>query len=350
MNFHQKPHMHHKIGNATFDWLTAPGQTSIHVSIDQPCVIRRNLPIPTNIGKGILQLITLNPGIALAHSSYEFTPAAAGALLPLANVLAEANEPFLAIHSIQTGRSIHRDLAQNGIALPHQEISLSPGHDTFRLAQSYRATPVVDCSAPCRMTNLMIWQSMLTLLIGQSEAKQLTDRLHLDDAHGLSVIPIPKHISTILHNAYNKGYSGAQLKLSTQSKILDYLSALVDHLENITLGQGDFHDKKVANEIHAIILRTTGHMPTLSELAQNFGSSAKKLNELFFNEFGKSIYTFVSEYRLNQAHEVISSSRVPLKQLAERLGYSHVNNFSAAFKRKFGYPPSTLRTTESDSD
>lgn len=46
---------------------------------------------------------------------------------------------------------------------------------------------------------------------------------------------------------------------------------------------------------------------------------------------------------MQQAHEAILKSDVALKQLSERLGYSHVSNFSAAFKQRFGYAPGSLR-------
>ncbi|NTW85245.1 MAG: AraC family transcriptional regulator, partial [Holophagaceae bacterium] len=32
-----------------------------------------------------------------------------------------------------------------------------------------------------------------------------------------------------------------------------------------------------------------------------------------------------------------------MKALAANLGYSHVNNFIYAFKKKFGYPPGSVR-------
>lgn len=38
-----------------------------------------------------------------------------------------------------------------------------------------------------------------------------------------------------------------------------------------------------------------------------------------------------------------------LKRLAERLGYAHVNNFTIAFKRTFGYPPGSLRKRKAGS-
>ena len=48
-------------------------------------------------------------------------------------------------------------------------------------------------------------------------------------------------------------------------------------------------------------------------------------------------------HRLEAAHAAIQSSDVPLKKLAERLGYAHFNHFNAAFKKKFGYPSGSLR-------
>jgi hypothetical protein len=60
-------------------------------------------------------------------------------------------------------------------------------------------------------------------------------------------------------------------------------------------------------------------------------------------EYGASVYNFVTDHRLNQVHASIIASTTPLKTLAARLGYSHVNHFIVAFKRKFGYPPGSLR-------
>jgi AraC-like DNA-binding protein len=36
-----------------------------------------------------------------------------------------------------------------------------------------------------------------------------------------------------------------------------------------------------------------------------------------------------------------------MKVIAERLGYSHVNHFITALKRKFGYPPGSVRKAHS---
>jgi AraC-like DNA-binding protein len=51
----------------------------------------------------------------------------------------------------------------------------------------------------------------------------------------------------------------------------------------------------------------------------------------------------VSEQRLDQAYDALMTTDVPIKLIAVNLGYSHVNHFSNAFRKKFGYPPGSLR-------
>jgi AraC-like DNA-binding protein len=61
------------------------------------------------------------------------------------------------------------------------------------------------------------------------------------------------------------------------------------------------------------------------------------------NEYGESIFSFLTNYRLEQARMAIEKSGQPLKVIAHRIGYSHVNHFITAFKRKYNYTPGSLR-------
>lgn len=126
--------------------------------------------------------------------------------------------------------------------------------------------------------------------------------------------------------------------------MLDYLSALVDNLclkaANPSARRGTH---SLAQDVHQFLIRAEGKLPTLDALARQFFFPAKRLNEEFIAEYGKSNNAFVSEHRLDEAHAAIQHSSISLKKLAERFGYAHFNHFSAAFKRKFGYPPGSLR-------
>jgi AraC-like DNA-binding protein len=91
------------------------------------------------------------------------------------------------------------------------------------------------------------------------------------------------------------------------------------------------------------LIRLEGKLPSLDELARMFSRSARALNEEFCREYGKPIVSFISEQRLGQAHHAILETEVPLKVLAQRLGFSQVSHFSTAFRRQFGYPPGRAR-------
>jgi AraC-like DNA-binding protein len=95
--------------------------------------------------------------------------------------------------------------------------------------------------------------------------------------------------------------------------------------------------------LHEYLSRLEGKLPTLSLLSKQFGLSARRLNEAFAAEYGQSIFAYITDQRLQAAHEVMVVTDEPMKRVAERLGYAHVNHFIAAFKRKYGYTPGQLR-------
>jgi DNA-binding response OmpR family regulator len=150
------------------------------------------------------------------------------------------------------------------------------------------------------------------------------------------------------------GYgSGADLYLTKPTSIEELQAAIESlarrlHLHQTPLSavgdavEGKTHREKV-QALHEFLMQMDGKIPTINELASQFGLSARNLNEVFMHEYGHSINSFVTDYRLTQAHTILVESDIPMKQVAAWLGYSHVNHFITAFKRKFGYSPGTLR-------
>lgn len=150
------------------------------------------------------------------------------------------------------------------------------------------------------------------------------------------------------------GYgSGADLYLTKPTSIEELHAAIEALARRLTAHTPSFlvHDNADAGKtlrekavaLRDFLMQVEGKLPRLNELASRFGLSARALNEAFIQEYGQSIGAFINDYRLTQAHAALMQSDTPMKQLAARLGYSHVNHFITAFKRKFGYPPGSLR-------
>ena len=78
---------------------------------------------------------------------------------------------------------------------------------------------------------------------------------------------------------------------------------------------------------------------TVTDVAQHCCISEIYLRKLFAKELNTSPFRHLTKLRMEKASLLIFEKR-PLKEVAEGVGYSDVFQFSRAYKRYFGYPPS----------
>ncbi len=81
----------------------------------------------------------------------------------------------------------------------------------------------------------------------------------------------------------------------------------------------------------------------LSTLAKQFGTNTNKLMNLFKKLFGKSIFEFIGELRMDHAMQLLREDGLMVTEVARTIGYKNPNHFSCAFKRRFGVSPSELK-------
>ncbi len=326
--------------SVVFEWLSASGET-IDGSEDRNFGESGWLDyqMPPELGKGGYEVLELALGMSLVRSSFQFSQAALGKMIPLMNVEVTFNEPSFQAMVLRGLRGSVKE------AYPPAHLASSPGIDLFRHTTQYSSSFTVDASFSGELCHVSLGRGVMNKLIGDQLAEELLLKLEILRLPSISVTAIPLHISLHLFTAMTTKLTGAARKLYCQAKVLEYLAALVQHLgANIDeLPEQNQKSRQRAQAIHAQLIASEGKLPTLEQLAGQYGRSAKLMNEEFADEFGKSIYTFMSDHRLLQAHAALERSEITIKQLASKLGYSHVNNFMIAFKRKFGYPPGSLR-------
>ncbi|MCU4181374.1 helix-turn-helix transcriptional regulator [Bosea sp. BH3] len=102
---------------------------------------------------------------------------------------------------------------------------------------------------------------------------------------------------------------------------------------------------RLREQIHAVrdrLLESVQEPPSLAELARLSGLNPTKLTSAFRTEFGASVFEYLQEHRLQQAHAMIASGEVSVSVAAFRVGYSPAH-FSGLFRKRFGIAPSALR-------
>lgn len=299
-------------------------------------------PISPNLGTAWMEALDLNEGFSLYRAVHHLESAPFGQLVPILDVTTSESERVFSAQIWLSGIGCHHEYWQ-GRNAPPVEVWGRPGQDTFRLKQAWDTSVLVAGGGVTEMRSVCISHQLLEALLGDTVFTQLLARLGLDETTTAVTHQIPQHMNNPLQESMSDQYVGPARRLFAQAKALEYLGGLVD-LFHADRRKADSrrHTKKV-RELKEYLLSLEGRLPTLSQLAADFGLSAKQLNIEFKAEFGQSIFEYVTANRLEQAHLAMLESRFPMKVIAERLGYSHVNHFITAFKRRFGYSPGSLR-------
>lgn len=102
---------------------------------------------------------------------------------------------------------------------------------------------------------------------------------------------------------------------------------------------------ELISKLTAFIDRSLPHAPTVPELARKLHISERTLARHVRAATGSSPLDLVQRVRLGKARSLLESSRLPIQQVAERVGYGDANALRKAMKKIFGVIPSQLRRT-----
>lgn len=85
---------------------------------------------------------------------------------------------------------------------------------------------------------------------------------------------------------------------------------------------------------------------TVSDLARRASMSPSAFAHLFKEATGRPPYQFLKELRLERACELLSAGDIPVRRVANKVGYASVSQFIRAFKRRFGTTPRAYRSSQ----
>jgi len=157
-------------------------------------------------------------------------------------------------------------------------------------------------------------------------------------------IKIGAKIFGVIEDIKNCIYSGLTRKIYLESKIYELLAlshySLDQKKETIKLSVSDIEKIKFA----AQLIRENIDRPfTIVELARKVGVNQTKLKEGFKSIFGDTVFGYLQEIRMSKAKSYLTDTSLSIQEISHLSGYQNVSNFSIAFKRIFGYPPTKLR-------
>ena len=103
-------------------------------------------------------------------------------------------------------------------------------------------------------------------------------------------------------------------------------------------------DIDLLNDIKTYLDQHYLDVASMRQITRKFYINSFKLKHGFRHLFSNSVMKYVDEHKMNYARTVLQQGRADVQGVADELGYKHYNNFSTAFKKRFGYSPASRQS------
>lgn len=114
-----------------------------------------------------------------------------------------------------------------------------------------------------------------------------------------------------------------------------------------------YHDRKeipdipgADSEMTEILLYIHTHYSekiSIDSLAWRFLTNRNTLQKNFSRVTGKSIGVYLRELRFSIARSFLMDTKLPVRTVVEKTGFSDVTHFGRAFRKRFGLTPAAFR-------
>ncbi|MGD1919859.1 MAG: helix-turn-helix transcriptional regulator, partial [Pleurocapsa sp.] len=148
---------------------------------------------------------------------------------------------------------------------------------------------------------------------------------------------------TIIKQIWEHPYSGAIAQMYLEGKVLELLAMQLAQLAEsdlyIVSSALKLKDVDPIYEARDILSQRLENPPSILELAEQVGVSDRTLRRGFSKLFGTTVVGYLNQLRIEQAEILLRTGKLSVAEVANKVGYSHLGHFAAAFKRQFGITP-----------
>lgn len=157
--------------------------------------------------------------------------------------------------------------------------------------------------------------------------------------------PITPHMKSIIQEIIHCQRKGLYKKMFLESKVMELLLLQLEQIHTQKFNARSSSSKleiekmKYAQEI---IQENLLNPLSLHELSKLLNTNECSLKRSFKAVNGITVFGYIQELKMKEAKTLICDKKLPVYQVADKIGYKNPQHFTAAFKRYYGYVPSKL--------
>ena len=128
-----------------------------------------------------------------------------------------------------------------------------------------------------------------------------------------------------------------------RSYVLNFLALYISAIENradTTIASNINHlDVEKLFGVRQVLTTEYSIHHEIKALASNAAMSARKLQKLFKDVFGITIYQYALKVKIEEAKRMIETKKFSISEVGYEIGYTNLSHFTAAFKKQVGMNP-----------
>lgn len=154
---------------------------------------------------------------------------------------------------------------------------------------------------------------------------------------------ISPSMAIVLNQLMNYNIHASVKQLYFKAKAFELISLYFNRPENMDIEQCPFlaDEDNVAKIKRAkeIVIARMSEPPTLKELSEEINLPLNRLKEGFRQVYGEPVFTFLLNYKLELARQILATGSHNVNEVGLKVGYSTASHFISAFRKKFGTTP-----------
>lgn len=165
---------------------------------------------------------------------------------------------------------------------------------------------------------------------------------NLEKSNGYVLVRANKKIDHVIGELYSvdERIKEPYFKLKCLELLLFFSIADIEKSEIIPLSKSQ---TEIVEKVKNDLISDLESNITIDQLAQKYDISKTALKNCFKEVYGKPIFKWRKEYKLNYARKLIEDDDLTISEISKKVGYSSPSKFTQAFKDYLGCTPSEYR-------
>lgn len=171
------------------------------------------------------------------------------------------------------------------------------------------------------------------------------DELPVESMQKYATSPgIQKTLTGIFSPPCSEAYRACYL----EGKVLELISLFCgDILEKNNVAANISMDERACIQRAKEIIDEQYARPlTIKSLAKSCFISETRLKSGFKELFGSTVYEYLVDKRMEVAFDLLSSNQYNVQDVCWRVGYANVSHFSRQFRKKYGFNPGKIKSSD----